>query len=184
MSNFVKHLPSFWNMTIFRLPFPGIKHCHFQSFKLNFDARWCCCGIDCFSSLRSFNSLWRSVWSLSRESCLVATPVIVWKSYINPTGITSWMYAKRTREAEAWPQSMIPELECGSAVTKVHFFRESLLSLDEASHICTFLSSCAQLVDSQILVTAALDTCLHPNSIPPSFNLRISHLPPPKNLRR
>lgn len=40
---------------------------------------------------------------------------------------------------------------------EVHFFRESLLSLNEASQIATFLSSCAQLVDIQVLVTAARD---------------------------
>ena len=79
-------------------------------------------------------------------------------------------HAKTTRKPEAWLQSTIPELEFGSVVTKVHFFRESLLSLDEASHICTFLSSCAQLVDSQILVTAALESYLHPSLHPWSSN--------------
>ena len=90
-------------------------------------------------------------------------------------------HAKTTRKPEAWLQSTIPELEFGSVVTKVHFFRESLLSLDEASHICTFLSSCAQLVDSQILVTAALESYLQ--SIPPSLEFEFYIHPQRKKLR-
>lgn len=53
---------------------------------------------------------------------------------------------------------------------EVHFFRESLLSLDEASHICTFLSSCAQLIDCQSLVFAALDFF---QTVPASITLAI-----------
>ena len=87
-------------------------------------------------------------------------------------------HAKTTRNPEACLQSTIPELEFGSVVTKVHFFRESLLSLDEASHICTFLSSCAQLVDSQILVTAALESYLRPSQKTPG--VRILHPSPKK----
>lgn len=63
-----------------------------------------------------------------------------------------------------------PQFQLFVAICLVHFFRESLLSLDEASHICTFLSSCAQLVDSQILVTAALDFF---QAVPASITLAI-----------
>eukprot|EP00435_Cladocopium_sp_Y103_P062538 s1283_g24.t1 len=63
-----------------------------------------------------------------------------------------------------------PQFQLFVAVCLVHFFRESLLSLDEASHICTFLSSCAQLIDSQILVTAALDFF---TAVPASITLAI-----------
>ncbi|CAK9079738.1 TBC domain-containing protein kinase-like protein [Durusdinium trenchii] len=50
-----------------------------------------------------------------------------------------------------------PQFQLFVGLCLVHFFRESLLSLNEASQIATFLSSCAQLVDIQVLVTAARD---------------------------
>ncbi|CAE7592205.1 TBCK, partial [Symbiodinium sp. CCMP2456] len=49
-----------------------------------------------------------------------------------------------------------PQFSLFVGVCLVHFFRLSLLALEEASHVASFLASCAQLVDCQVLVSSAL----------------------------
>ncbi|CAE8657981.1 unnamed protein product [Polarella glacialis] len=49
-----------------------------------------------------------------------------------------------------------PQFPVFVGVCLIHFFREALLSMDEASHVHSFLASCAQLVDCQILVRASV----------------------------
>eukprot|EP00438_Fugacium_kawagutii_P005062 Skav221750 [mRNA] locus=scaffold3834:71231:73805:- [translate_table: standard] len=71
-----------------------------------------------------------------------------------------------------WDQLLLqpPQFQLFVALCLVHFFRESLLSLEEASHICTFLSNCAQLIDCQILISAALEFF---QAVPASITLAI-----------
>ncbi|CAE7202513.1 TBCK [Symbiodinium necroappetens] len=49
-----------------------------------------------------------------------------------------------------------PQFSLFVGVCLVHFFRLSLLALEEASHVASFLASCAQLVDCQVLVSSAV----------------------------
>lgn len=62
---------------------------------------------------------------------------------------------------------------------QVHFFRESLLVMEEASHIATFLTSCAQLVDCQARVNGTSKTVASklPQVLAAAINLAIDTKP-------
>ncbi|CAE7353948.1 TBCK [Symbiodinium natans] len=64
----------------------------------------------------------------------------------------------RAQAVRLWDSLLLrpPQFALFIGVCLVHFFRLSLLALEEASHVANFLASCAQLVDCQVLVSSAL----------------------------